>query len=241
MNAAAYHFLIETRSSFRKKQQMFLNYLFPIGFYLMMGAVMPRLNPLFLENLIPAMIVFTIMASTILGLPEQIVTGRSSGVFRGYRANGVPGVPLLVLPALTCMIHVIITAAVIVLSAPVLFNAPAPLHPAALFAAVLLTVLCFSGISILTGSLSANSRVSVMFSQLIFIPSMLIGGLMIPYENLPESIQTAAVFLPSTHSMNLIRHLAYEQATRIDCLLSLSVLAAAGLISFVVSAVLFRR
>ena len=91
MKAFALHFLLETRAGFRRKQQLFLNYFFPIGFFLMMGAIMPQLNPLFLDDMIPAMLIFSVMASTFLGIPDPIVSGRTGGVFPRLQGKRCPG------------------------------------------------------------------------------------------------------------------------------------------------------
>ena len=240
MNAIAVHFLIETKASLRKKQQMFLSYLFPLGFFLMMGAVMPQLNPLFLNDMIPAMIMFAVMASSLLGLPDTFVTSRESGVFRGYRINGVKPAPLIFIPSVISMIHMLVVSFIILALSPALFNAPSPDKTFRLILIILLSCFCFSGISTLIGIISSNSRVSVMLSQIIFIPSMIIGGLMIPYEMLPVNVKTAVLFIPSTHCMNLFKAWAFGSETNLSISVSTATLTAAGMISYLLAAFFFR-
>ena len=50
--------------------------------------------------------------------------------------------------------------------------------------------------------ISPSSRTTILLSQLIFIPSMLLGGLMIPYAASPASAQRLALLLPTTYAMN---------------------------------------
>ena len=57
MTAFAQHFAFEFRTGVRSATLMFMNYLFPLGLYLMLGFIMPGLNEAFLETMIPAMII----------------------------------------------------------------------------------------------------------------------------------------------------------------------------------------
>ena len=45
MNAFTNHLSFEFRTGVPNKQLLLMNYLFPLGFYLMMGFVMPVINP----------------------------------------------------------------------------------------------------------------------------------------------------------------------------------------------------
>jgi len=101
MNAFVQHFSFEFRTGVRNKNLLLLNYLFPLGFYLMMGFIMVEINPLFQKDLIPAMVVFAVLAATLLGIPDPLVTARESGIFRSYKINGVPAFSILLIPALT--------------------------------------------------------------------------------------------------------------------------------------------
>ena len=113
MTAFIHHFSFEFRTGIRNKQLLLMNYLFPLGFYLMMGFVMAGINPLFLDTMTPAMVVFAVLAATLLGIPDPLVNARENGIFRSYKINGVPAIAILSIPALTTMLHLMIVAVVI--------------------------------------------------------------------------------------------------------------------------------
>ena len=69
---------------------------------------------------------------------------------------------------------------------------------------------------------------------------MLIGGLMIPFEMLPEKLQPIARLLPSTHSMNLFGIYSWNRGASIASVTSLAVLFGAGLLCLILSVVFFR-
>lgn len=240
MTAFANHFGFEFRTGIRNRSLLLLNYLFPLAFYLMMGFVMTALNPLFRDVLLPAMVIFAIYTAAILGLPDPLVQARDAGIFRSYLINGVPRLNILVIPALTTSLHLVIVAALIGITAPLLFDAPTPVNWPAFIVVFLATLLACAGMGVLIGVISPNSRATVLLSQLFFLPSMLIGGLMIPYGMLPRAAQIAAHLLPSTHAMNAFRGLAMGQAADFWPWGSVLVLLAGGVTAFGLAFYLFR-
>jgi ABC-2 type transport system permease protein len=208
MTAFATHFGFDFRTGIRNRGLLLLNYLFPLAFYFMMGFVMTEINPLFRDVLLPAMVVFAIYTAAILGLPDPLVQARDAGIFRSYMINGVPKTSILSIPALTTSMHLVIVTIMICITAPLLFDAPALVNWVNFAIVFLATLFACAGLGVLIGVISPNSRVTVLLSQLIFLPSMLIGGLMLPSSMLPAVPQKAALLLPSTHAMNAFKGLA---------------------------------
>ena len=239
MTAFANHFAFEFRSGIRNKQMLLMNYLFPLGFYLMMGFIMPAINPPFRENLIPALVVFGILSATLLGLPDPLVNARETGIFRNFKINGVPSGSILAIPALTTMLHLVIVAAVITATAPLLFDAPLPQSWGGYVLVFLCTAFACAGYGVLIGVISANSRISVLWSQVIFVPSMLLGGLMIPNSLLPEIAGKIAQLLPATQAMNAFNGLAMGNAADFSPWGSVVILVTSGILAFSLSAFLF--
>ena len=106
MTAFIHHFMYDFRIGLRDKSLLLLNYLFPLGFYVLMGLLMTGLNPTFALTMIPAMILVTIMACTLLGLPNPVVESRESGIFRSFKINGVPALSIVTIPVLSSMVHI---------------------------------------------------------------------------------------------------------------------------------------
>jgi ABC-2 type transport system permease protein len=240
MNAFANHFGFEFRTGIRNRSLLLLNYLFPLAFYFMMGFVMTGINPLFRDVLLPAMIVFAVYTAAILGLPDPLVQARDAGIFRSYKINGVPRLNILSIPALTTSLHLIIVAVFITITAPLLFDAPTPQNWLNFVIVFLATLFACAGLGVLIGVISPNSRATILWSQLLFLPSMLIGGLMLPYSMLPRVAQVAAQLLPSTHAMNAFKGLAMGQTADFWPWGSVIVLLAGGLTAFGLAFYLFR-
>jgi len=240
MNAFISHFSFEFRSGIRNKTLLLMNYLFPLGFYFMIGLLMTQINPTFLETMLPAMVILAILASTILGLPDPLVTAREAGIFRNYKINGVPAFSILVITALTTILHTVVVSIIIIITAPLLFKAPLPLNWVGFVVTFLLTALACAGFSVLIGVISSSSRITVLWSQLIFLPSMLLGGMMIPYSMLPKAMGKIAQLLPATQAMNAFRGLAQNLPTDFNPLGSLLILLSSGLLAFALALYLFN-
>lgn len=240
MKAFVNHFSFELRSGIRDRSLLLMNYLFPLAFYAMMGMLMTELNPTFRETMIPAMIIFAVLSSMILGLPNPLVSAREAGIFRSYKINGVPAISILAIPALTTILHMILVAVVITVTAPLFFGAPAPINWAAFLLVLLVTAFAHAGLGSLIGVISSNARSTVLWSQLIFLPSMMVGGLMIPSAMLPETLGKVATLLPSTYAMQAFQGLVYNQNTAFDPLWSLIILLVSGMLSFMLAIYLFN-
>jgi len=240
MSAFVNHFSFEFRTGIRNKTLLLMNYLFPLGFYAMMGLVMAEINPDFVETMIPAMVVFAILAATMLGLPDPLVTAREAGIFRSYKINGVPAFSILVIPALTTILHMVVVAIIITSTAPLLFDAPWPVNWPGFVVTFLAMAFACAGLGVLIGVISPSSRMTVLWSQLIFLPSMMLGGMMLPYSLLPETVRKIAQLLPTTQAMNAFRGLAQGLTADFDPVGSLIVLLASGVVAFGLAIYLFN-
>jgi ABC-2 type transport system permease protein len=239
MTAFSTHFRFEFNAGIRNKTLLMMNYLLPLGFYLMMGFIMPEINPEFRAAIMPAMITFAILAATLLGLPDPLVSARESGIFRSYKINGIPATSILLIPALTTALHMIIVIGLITLSAPILFDAPTPKNWLNFTAVSLSTLLACTGIGILIGVVASSTRLTVLYAQVIFLPSVLLGGMMLPYSLLPEAAQKVAQLLPATHAMNAFYGLAMGSTADFPPWESVIVLLTSGLIALVLAMYLF--
>ncbi len=239
MRAFINHFAFEFRTGLRNKDLLLLNYLFPLGFYLMMGVMMGQINPLFVETMIPAMAIFAVLSATILGLPNPLVEAREGGIFRSFKINGVPAISILSIPALTTAFHAVIVAFVIALTGTPLFKAPAPVNWFAFALLCLLAAFTCAGVGALIGVISANTRVTILWSQLIYLPSIMLSGMMVPTTMLPAALRKVGLLLPPTYALHAFQGLSQGQATDVNPWAAVAILIAGGLLAFDMALYLF--
>ncbi len=180
------------------------------------------------------------MTAFVLGLPNPLVEEREAGIFRSFKINGVPALAILVVPVLATVVHVLITAGIITITGPALFAAAAPVNCAAFALVTLVVVFALAGFGVLIGVAARDSRSTVLWSQLIFLPSMLLGGLMMPLDVLPATVRPVSMLLATSHAMQAYAGFAYGAPTAFDPGLALGVLAAGGVLAFALAAYLFN-
>jgi len=241
MNAFVYHFLFEFRTSIRKRSTLAVNYLLPLGLYAMMGLIIAPIHPDFLETIIPSMVGVAVMSATILSLPEPLVTAREAGIFRSYKINGVPASSILVIPALTTMIHTIVVTIIITITAPLLFNALLPVNWPGFVITVIMMVFACAGLGMLISVISPSSQIALLWANVIFIPSMMLSGMTgLPTRMLPVVIRKISQLLPATQGMNAFRGIAQNLSADFDPVGSLIILMISGILSFVLAIYLFN-
>jgi ABC-2 type transport system permease protein len=175
----------------------------------------------------------------MLGLPDPLVNAREMGILRSYKINGIPSISILAIPALTTMLHLAIVAAVMTISAPLLFDAPLPVDWLGYVLSFVAMAVACAGIAVLIGVISPSTRMTVMWSQVVFVPSMMLGGLMLPYSLLPEAVARISQILPATQAMNALNGLAMGETADFSPIGSILVLFASGLLAFGLALYLF--
>ncbi|OGO65449.1 MAG: hypothetical protein A2030_09685 [Chloroflexi bacterium RBG_19FT_COMBO_50_10] len=239
MTAFFHHFMYDFRTGLRDKSLLLMNYLFPLGFYILMGLLMTGLNPTFAPTMIPAMILVAMMACTLLGLPNPVVESREAGIFRSFKINGVPALSIVTIPVLSSCVHIILVSTIITFTAGPLFKAGIPVNWGYFVLVLLLTAFTFASIGMLIGVVSPNSRAIVLFSQSIFLPSMILGGLMVPSSMLPPTLYRVSLLLPTSHAMNAWKGLAFGMEPAFDPRWALLILLSSGMIAFALAIYLF--
>lgn len=240
MAAFFHHLAYDFKNGLRDRSQLLMNYLFPLGLVVMFGALMGNVNPAFLDTMIPAMISIAIMSSTLLGMPTPIVTAREAGVYRSFKINGVPAASIIAIPVISNTLHMIVVSVIISLVSSLLFHAALPTHWGSFILISLVTIFAMSGLGTLIGVIAANTRATVLLSQIFFVPSMILSGMMVPASMLPEGLLRVGLLLPATSAMNAWRVLAYGLPADFSALWSVLVLLIGGILAFVLSVILFR-
>ena len=231
----AEHAALELRTGVRDRTLLLMTYLFPLAFYGFLGVFMTEMNPGFVDVIIPGMTVFAMLAAAMFGLPTPLISARETGVLRSYRINGVPTNAVFGVPAATTVAHLLIVGAVIALTAPVFFEAPRVASAFAFALVLALAATTHVALGALIGVVSSNSRIAVLWSQLLFLPSVLLAGIVVPFEQIPGAFKTLSLLLPATYAVEGFRGLAFGAEALVEPRLALVVLAAGAVIALVLA------
>lgn len=210
-------------------------YLVPLVFFFVIGSVFSSINPLMKATLAASMSIFAVTMGAIMGAPIPIVKARESGTLRAFRINGIPDTAVLAVQALSCFLHLFIVSAIIYFAAPRFFHAQSPAYPGS-YAAVLLLFICASvGVGVLIGTAARNQSMSSMLSMLVFLPTVLLTGIMFPVKMLPENFRWVSRIFPGTHAMQAFTGFAYGKKTDFSPIIAVWVLAVIGVAAFALS------
>lgn len=239
MSAFAHHLSYDFRTGVRDRSKLLMYYLFPLVFFVLMGGLMSSVNPGFTKVIVPGMALFAFMCSSLLTLPSGLVAAREAGVYRSYRINGVPAASIIGIPVLSTAVHMAIISLLIVVAAPRIFGGVMPASIPGFIGGALLSYVACAGIGVLIGVAAGNATVTILVSQLLYIPSIVLGGIMVPTTILPPFLQRISLLLPATHCMSVLAGIAMPGSAGVPWL-SLAVLAASIVLSFGLAGVLFE-
>ncbi|HUX37966.1 MAG TPA: ABC transporter permease [Rectinemataceae bacterium] len=233
MKAFMLHFRHDFRAVYTDPSRLFMNYLFPLTVFLLMAFLMTGVNPAFRLQMIPAMILFAMMSSTLLFLSSLWISQREAGIYRSYRINGVPARDILLAPALAGIAHLAIVSVLIAAVGHLAFGAPLPAAPVSFALGWLLSALALAGIAMTIGTAVAEQRAGMLVAQLVFLPSIMLGGLMMPADLIPRSLSLLSRLFPAPWAME-----AMMGAGRSP--LAMGVLAATALAGYAISLAIFE-
>jgi ABC-2 type transport system permease protein len=239
VSAFAHHLAYDFRTGVRDRSKLLMYYLFPLVFFALMGGLMSSVNPGFTRVIVPGMVLFAFMCSSLLTIPNGLVAAREAGVYRSYRINGVPASSIMGIPVLSTAVHMAIILVIIAAAGPRLFNGTVPASLPGFIAAALVSYAACAGICVLIGVAAGNATVTILLSQLIYIPSIVLGGIMVPASILPPALQRISLLLPASHCMKVFVGLAMPDGGAVPWL-SLGVLAASIVLSFGLAALIFE-
>jgi ABC-2 type transport system permease protein len=220
----------------RNKGTLLTYYLTPLIFFFVMGSVFSSTTPLMKSTLAVSMTIFSATMGAIMGVPVALVKMRESGTMRAYKANGIPTGATLAVTSISAFIHLFIVSVVIYVVSPIVFHSELPLSPGLYFAVLAVFLFASVGIGILIGVYAHGQSFATMLSMIVFLPSLLLSGIMFPASMLPQILIWVGRFFPATYALQAFYGFAYQIKTDIDARLSLLFIAGIGLIAFFLSA-----
>lgn len=210
MKSLFYQIWIQLKIDIRDRGTLMTYYLVPLLFYFIMGAVFSSINPEITHTLGASMAVFAITMGAVLGMPAPIVKLRETGVLRGYKIAGIPVWSVLLSHAISAGLHLFLVSLIICFTAPVFYGAAWPAHMLIWFTVLAVLILTSLALGLLIGVAARSQSIAMMFSQAVFLPTVMFGGIMFPSDMLPPVLTAAGKVLPATWLMQAFNRGAYQ-------------------------------
>ena len=197
MNGFLYGVALQWKLDIRSKSLLVTCYIVPLIFFLLMGGIFTSVMPEMRSTLIQSMIVMSVSMGAFIGLPPSLIETYGSDVKKVYKANGVPLYLGLVTMFLSAFVHLMISCVIILLLAPILFEAILPEQLSSFFLALAIYIIVSLGIGSILGLAVKNQAKLTMIAQLVFLPSIMLSGIMFPIELLPDFLETIGRIFPA--------------------------------------------
>ncbi len=197
MNGFLYGVALQWKLDIRSKSLLVTCYIVPLIFFLLMGGIFTSVMPEMRSTLIQSMIVMSVSMGAFIGLPPSLVETYGSEVKKVYKANGVPLYLGLVIMFLSAFVHLMISCIILLLLAPILFEAVLPVQLPSFFLALALYVIVSLSIGSILGLAVKNQAKLTMIAQLVFLPSIMLSGIMFPIDLLPDFLEAIGRIFPA--------------------------------------------
>ena len=197
MNGFLYSLTLQWKLDIRSKSLLVTYYIIPLIFFLLMGGIFTSVMPEMSSTLIQSMIVMSVSMGAFLGLPPSLIETYGSDIKKIYKANGVPIHLGLVTMVLSAFLHLMMTCMVILLLAPILFKANLPSQFPLFFLALAIYIFVSLSIGSMLGLTVKNQAKLTMIAQLVFLPSIMLSGIMFPITLLPDFLQVIGQVFPA--------------------------------------------
>lgn len=197
MNGFLYSVALQWKLDIRSKSLLVTYYIVPLIFFLLMGGIFTSVMPEMRTTLIQSMIVMSVSMGAFLGLPPSLVEIYGSDIKKIYNANGVPIYLGLVTILLSAFVHLMMTCIVILLLAPILFKTSLPTQLPIFLLSLTIYIIVSLSIGCILGLTLKNQAKLTMLAQLVFLPSIMLSGIMFPISLLPDFLQVIGHVFPA--------------------------------------------
>lgn len=225
MGAFLYGISLQWKMDIRSKTLLITCYIVPLLFFVLMGGIFTAVMPDAGKTLIQSMTVFGVSMGALIGLPPSLVEIYSGGIRKVYRVNGVPFCLGLVLTNISAFIHLFMMSVILYTAAPLAFGAEIPENPGAYFAGLAVFILISLSAASVIGLAVKDQTQTSMFSILVFLPSILLSGIMFPGELLPAGFEAVGKLFPAFWDYRLMTENTFRLEDVLPLLLIFAVAA----------------
>lgn len=198
MKAFFYGVALQFKLDVRSHTMLITCYVVPLIFFAFMSGIFLSVDPSAAKTLIPSMSVFVITMSALIGLPPSLAEIYGSDVKRVYSVNGVPLSLGVLTQFISSFIHTVLVCLIVFIVAPLAFKAELPTNLPLYFCSIVILTAVTLAIGCALGLLCKNQGKLTMIAMLLFLPSIMLSGIMFPAEFLPPFMRYIAYIFPAT-------------------------------------------
>jgi ABC-2 type transport system permease protein len=225
----------------RNKMFLFFSVIMPFGFFFLYAGVFARGIPRVVQYFLGPVMALTVMGS-FWGLSAALVTFREQGILRRFHVTPVTASDMLASSIVANLVLTMPTVIVELLFARLIYHVTSFGNLLSVFLLIALGTMSFASLGLVVASVTNTMQETQVINQLIWFPLIFLSGATIPLANLPAAAKRVGLFLPATYLVTGLQTAIYWAFApwSLDVLLALGSLACWAILTFFLSAQLFR-
>ncbi len=204
MGAFLYGTLLQFKMDIRSRFLLVTCYLVPLLFFAIMGNIFTALMPQSRDALIQSMTVMGVSMGALIGVPPVLVEIYGTDVRKMYQAGGAPLCFGLLSMLLSAFLYLLIMSGIMFAAAEALFDAKVPEHLPGYFLTLALFIGASLSLAAVLGLLVKSKAKLTMYCQLLFLPSIMLSGIMFPAQLLTDALEKLGRLFPATWGYQLL-------------------------------------
>ena len=189
---------LERRMFWRNPSAAFFNFLLPLLFLAMFGAVFAN-EQANLDVIVPGIAGMSVMSATFSALAHNMVFLREQGILKRIRGTPLPGGAYLAGVAANAITNTVLQVGLVILAGRAFFGTGWPEHWAQLLVFVAAGVVCFASLGVALSHAIPNVESAAAYVNAVFLPAIVISGVFYDAENAPDILRDIAQVLPLKH------------------------------------------
>ncbi len=194
----------------------------------------------YIDFLVPGLLSMGIMMSVMWGVCYTLIEKRSKKLLRRMIATPMKKSHFLIAQWASRLVVALFETIVLLVFSELFFDISIQGNLLALIVLLLTGNFCFFGIAILLSSKTDNIQLGNGLISLITTPMIVLSGIFFSYQNFPAWVIKIIKLLPLTMFVDEVRSVINEGAGFIQIYDSIAVLAAFGLLTFVIGLKIYK-
>jgi ABC-type multidrug transport system permease subunit len=223
----------------RNKMFLFFSVIMPFGFFFLYSGVFAKGKPFLVAYFLGPVLALTVMGS-FWGLSAALVIFREQGILRRFHVTPVTAADMLASSIVANFVLTLPTVLIEMSFARFIFHVASFGNLLSVFLLITVGTVSFASLGLVVASVTNTMQETQVINQLVWLPLIFLSGATIPLASLSKSVQAVGLFLPATYLVTGLQRAIYAAAGPLSLLEVLGSLIFWALLTFFLSAQLFR-
>lgn len=198
MEVFAYSVLLQWKMNLRNKSVLLVYYMIPLGFWAFMGAIFSSINPMIKSELTQVLTVIAVSTGGLLGVPVALSEAYTGDIKKAYIAGNIKLWFGVVSNFISAFLHLSVVCVIIYLLTPMVFRSGKISDGAVYILSLALFMLTSIAVGSVIGLYVKDQGKLTIYSQIVYMPSLMLSGVMFDQGLLPKAFELVGKILPAT-------------------------------------------